>query len=401
MVTTEPGCETSGVKTFTCKNDATHTKTEPIDPIGHDWGDWEAAEPSTCVKEGQEVRICKHDSTHKDYRKAALLAHQLTHVDGVAATCEEGGSKEHWTCSACGGIFSDAEGTTQITEADLPITPLGHAYGKWAPLDENQHQRVCTNDQKHTETAAHVWDAGVVTKEATETDTGETTFTCSICKAIRTETIPMIDKDPITPSDAAADQAIVDKSIPTVNTGKSKTTANIKKKQMTVKYPVEDAVDNYRIQYRLAGKSKWTNAWSAGTDTYVIKGLKKASLCEFRIAGYVKQADGSWARGKWSKSAYRYMGTVSLKAVKSNKKKQLTVTWAKDAKSTGYQIQYSLKSNMKSAKTVTVNGKAKTKATIRGLKSGKKYYVKVRPIKKASGKTYIGSLSKVKPAKIR
>ncbi|MBQ6370394.1 MAG: hypothetical protein IJJ21_02285, partial [Firmicutes bacterium] len=336
-------------------------------------------------------------------RKAALLAHQLTHVDGVAATCTEGGVKEYWTCSACGGIFSDAEGKTQITEADLPVAALGHAYGDWVPLDENQHQRVCAHDEDHFENADHIWDAGVVTKEATEAETGVKTFTCSVCGGTKIEVIPMIDKDPITPSDAAADQAPVDKSIPTVNTGKIKTTANIKKKQMTVRFPVNEAVGNYRIQYRLAGKTAWTNAWSAGTDKYVIKGLKKASLCEFRIAGYVKQADGSWARGEWSKSAYRYMGAVSLKTVKSAKKKQLTVTWAKDAKSTGYQIQYSLRSNMSGAKTVTVKGKATTKYTIKSksLKSGKKYYVKVRPISKKSGNTYIGSLSKAKSTKVK
>ena len=76
------------------------------------------------------------------------------------------------------------------------------------------------------------------------------------------------------------------------------------------------------------------------------------------------------------------------------------MTWAKDAKATGYQIQYSQKSNMKGATTITVKGKAKTKYTIKGLKSGKKYYVKVRPIKK-SGKTYIGSLSKAKAVKVK
>ena len=49
-----------------------------IDITGHDWGDWELATPSTCVLEGQEVRTCKRDPNHKEYRKAALLAHQLT-----------------------------------------------------------------------------------------------------------------------------------------------------------------------------------------------------------------------------------------------------------------------------------------------------------------------------------
>lgn len=38
-VTTEPGCETEGVKTYTCKNDASHTYTEPVAPTGHKYVD--------------------------------------------------------------------------------------------------------------------------------------------------------------------------------------------------------------------------------------------------------------------------------------------------------------------------------------------------------------------------
>ena len=56
---------------------------------------------------------------------------------------------------------------------------------------------------------------------------------------------------------------------------------------------------------------------------------------------------------------------------------------------------------MAKAKTKTVKGKSKTKYTIKRLKKGKKYYIKVRPIKKKSGKTYLGILSKAKTARPR
>jgi len=407
-VTTEPGCETAGVKTFTCKRDATHTRTETVDPIGHEWGAWEVATPSTCVLEGQEVRTCTHDPNHKDYRKSAKLAHQLSHVEGVAATCETGGVKEYWTCSECQGIFSDKDGKTQITETDLQVAALGHDYGDWMPLNENQHQKVCSHDNTHVETADHVWGEGVVTKEATETETGVKTFTCSVCGQERTEVIPMLDKDPITPSDAAADQAKINKKIPKVNAKKISTTANIKKKTMTIKFPASDVVTNYRIQYRITGKSAWNNVWSAGTGKYTIKGLKKYTCCQFRIAGYVKQEDGTWESSEWSDSAYRFMSTVSLKKVKTGKKaKTIDVTWAKVSKATGYEVLYSQKKNMKGAKIITITKNKTTKCTLTKLKSGKKYYVKVRPIKKVkdgngkTDKTYIGVLTKAKYAKAK
>ena len=192
----------------------------------------------------------------------------------------------------------------------------------------------------------------------------------------------------------------VDSNVPVVKTSKIKTTGNIKKKQMKVEFPASKKVDKYLIQYRMAGQKSWKNIWITGKNTFVIKGLKRYSLSQFRIAGYAKKKDGTWVCGKWSKVSYRYMNSVPLKTAKAGKK-SIKVTWKKDKKATGYQIQYSLKKSMAKAKTKTVKGKSKTKYTIKGLKKGKKYYIKVRPIKKKSGKTYLGILSKAKTARPR
>ena len=42
----------------------------------------------------------------------------------------------------------------------------------------------------------HRWDEGVITKPATRTEEGEKTFTCAVCRATRTETIPMLTPEP-------------------------------------------------------------------------------------------------------------------------------------------------------------------------------------------------------------
>ena len=69
----------------------------------------------------------------------------------------------------------------------------------------------------------------------------------------------------------------------------------------------------------------------------------------------------------------------SIKAVKGVKK-GFKATWAKKSKveATGYQVQYSTKKSMKGAKTKTVKGTSKT---VKGLKAGKRYYVRVRAYK--------------------
>ncbi|MCR5208487.1 MAG: fibronectin type III domain-containing protein [Eubacterium sp.] len=82
-------------------------------------------------------------------------------------------------------------------------------------------------------------------------------------------------------------------------------------------------------------------------------------------------------------------------------KKQFTVKWAKKKGIKGYQIQYSLKKSMKGAKIKTVKGAAKTKATIKKLKKGKKYYVRVRTYKVVSGKKVPSKWSAKKSVKVK
>lgn len=80
---------------------------------------------------------------------------------------------------------------------------------------------------------------------------------------------------------------------------------------------------------------------------------------------------------------------TSLKSLTKGKKK-ITVKWKKPAAKyksqiAGYQIQYSLYSSFKKAKTVKAAKYATTKKEIKGLKAKKKYYVRIRTYK---GKYY-------------
>ena len=83
-------------------------------------------------------------------------------------------------------------------------------------------------------------------------------------------------------------------------------------------------------------------------------------------------------------------------------KNTLTIAWTpKTAQTTGYEIQYSLKKNLSSAKTVTVKS-AKTKTTtVKKLTKGKTYYVRIRAYKTVNGKKFHSAWSAVKSAKIK
>ncbi len=64
----------------------------------------------------------------------------------------------------------------------------------WA-YDDSAHWRTCGVEGctlRH-DCGAHVWDCGAVTKEATASEDGVRTFTCTVCHRTRTETIPPVD----------------------------------------------------------------------------------------------------------------------------------------------------------------------------------------------------------------
>ena len=52
--------------------------------------------------------------------------------------------------------------------------------------------RICAN---------HTWDAGVVLKPATASEDGEKKYTCRVCGATKTETVPYVPEQPYTPDD--------------------------------------------------------------------------------------------------------------------------------------------------------------------------------------------------------
>lgn len=90
---------------------------------------------------------------------------------------------------------------------------------------------------------------------------------------------------------------------------------------------------------------------------------------------------------------------TKISSVKSSAKKKASVKIAKASGAQGYEISYSTDKEFKNGvKKVTTK---KTKATLKNLKSKKKYYVRVRSYRKVKGKTLYSTYSKVKTVKIK
>lgn len=106
-VTTQPKCEETGVKTFTC-NTCNATKTEPVPATGH-----------------TEV------------------------IDAaVEATCTEPGKTEGKHCSVCNAVL--------VAQQTVPVKAHDYDTTKWVKADENQHGHKCKNCDAITDLTAHV-----------------------------------------------------------------------------------------------------------------------------------------------------------------------------------------------------------------------------------------------------
>lgn len=89
---------------------------------------------------------------------------------------------------------------------------------------------------------------------------------------------------------------------------------------------------------------------------------------------------------------------VSIKSIQTVSTNAIRLSWKKVKKAKGYQIKLAANKNLtKGKKTININKNKKAK-TIKDLKSGTKYYVKVRAYTKRSGKKIYGKWSKIKSA---
>lgn len=167
-------------------------------------------------------------------------------------------------------------------------------------------------------------------------------------------------------------------------------------KGITVIWTASANATSYEI-YRSVNGGKFVKA-----DTLYIKGANKQ-----QTLGYVDlKAKTNGAKYMYKVIAVRTLGNVTVKSAASagltlyymaipsgiklanNAKRTVKVVYASNTKATGYQIRYSLKSDMSGAKVIKMAGSKSVAKNITGLTKGKKYYVSVRNYKTVGKTTY-------------
>lgn len=111
----------------------------------------------------------------------------------------------------------------------------------------------------------------------------------------------------------------------------------------------------------------------------------------YRYKAFYQRSDGSYAASN-EVTIFR-LNQPKLSRTKVTKK-TATVRWTRNTKASGYELQYARNRHFTSGKhTKTVSDGSTTAKKLRGLRSNKTYYVRVRSYKTANGTTSVSAWS--------
>lgn len=231
-VTKEATCSETGVKTYTCTR-CGGTKNEEISKTKHDYEE-HVETPATCTSRGVSYYVCKNCGLTTSKKQTPATGHIHTEVRNKKdATYTDDGYTGDTYCKDCGKKLETGTMIPKLVEKE-------HDYGEWV-LDQaptckkyGVRHRICKNcgdrevdvldkvdhswelvsttpatciigEIQHYKCSVcgetkdvtlsnplgeHSWDNGKVTKEATCTEDGEKTYTCTVCNTTKTKVIP-------------------------------------------------------------------------------------------------------------------------------------------------------------------------------------------------------------------
>lgn len=195
VVTTEPTTTSKGVKTFTCKT-CNKTKKEDIPELeevhSHVYNQQNTDDDylnseATCIAKATYFYSCSCGLQGTEtFEHGSLSAHIFTtYTPNGNATCTKDGTKTA-TCDVC------HTATDEVADVG---SAKGHTYSTdWTSNDTHHwHASTCGHTSETSGKETHHWDAGVVTKQPTETTEGEKTYTCDVCQKTKVDSIGKLD----------------------------------------------------------------------------------------------------------------------------------------------------------------------------------------------------------------
>ena len=147
----------------------------------HKLGEWTVESEATCKVDGKKSATCSVCGETKSETIPATGKHDMVKGETVAPTCTSKGYTVY-TCSGCGTTENRDE--TAMIAHDYTVKHITVAGDCDTPAKYEMDCSVCGahEGKEYTDDApGHAWGDYAVTKEATCTDKGEETATCSVC----------------------------------------------------------------------------------------------------------------------------------------------------------------------------------------------------------------------------
>ena len=195
--------------------------------------------------------------------------------------------------------------------------------------------------------------------------------------------VTIIKNDGLTASAASASSVSIKKS-PTLKAG-TVTATSVKLSWTTTKN-----ADSYKL-YKSTDKQSWKSVVTTESTSYTVRKMKTGTKYYFKLIAVSGKTKSPYSNTVVVTPKPERVGSLKIKFSSNT---QASVTWNKVSGATGYELFLSTSSNFKNdLKKVTVKGGDKTSYTIKGMKNGKTYYVKVRAVTTAGKKTVVGTCS--------
>lgn len=247
-----------------------------------------------------------------------------------------------------------------------------------------------------TETLKNIDTKTDAKKVTIKTDSGSVSMDKTALKAITeqagsTENVKLV----VETKESAEDKVVIELKLVTSN-GEIH---DFKGGKVTVTVPVKQTSGKKLVAVYIDDNGKYTKIGGKLTDAGFV--FETGHFSQYAVMTE-EVADAAIKAQEPEKPAKPVVKSVALTSVKAQKK-AMKVTWKKSAdKVSGYQVRYSTSKSFKTCKTVSVKYTKKVNSrTVKGLKSGKRYYVKVRTYVKNTDGTYYSKWSKVKSVKVK
>lgn len=166
------------------------TEEQVKEPAGHEYGDLVPKQEPTCTKTGMQAHYkCSVCNKYFDESKTEKTVAELTipidpnaHDFGewtaeVPATCVATGTKGHKDCSRCNRHYD--ESGNEITDLTI-LTNDTHDWNAWASNLDGTHTRTCKRDSSHKENGTCSGGTATCTTKAV----------CEVCKTTYGNTAP-------------------------------------------------------------------------------------------------------------------------------------------------------------------------------------------------------------------